>query len=62
MDRISTIHIVEHWLYNHHLNVIAQMLRGGVRILFLPMFRRKCRLGEALYFLMMPWDVCFILM
>lgn len=34
MDRISTIHIVEHWLYNHHLNVIAQMLRGGVRILF----------------------------
>ena len=34
MDRISTIHKVEHWLYNHHLNVIAQMLRGGVRIIF----------------------------
>ena len=34
MDRISVIHRLEHWLYNHHLNVIAQMLRGGVRIVF----------------------------
>lgn len=25
---------MEHWLYNHHLNVIAQMLRGLVRIIF----------------------------
>ena len=34
MDRISTIYRMEHWLYNHHLNVIAQMLRGLVRIIF----------------------------
>lgn len=29
MDRISKIHSLEHWLYNHRLNIIAQMLRGG---------------------------------
>lgn len=34
MDRISTIHRLEHWLYNHHLNILGQILRGVVRIVF----------------------------
>lgn len=29
MERIRKIHSVEHWLYNHHMNFLAQMLRGG---------------------------------
>lgn len=50
MDRISTIHIVEHWLYNHHLNVIAQMLRGGVRILFSADVPPQMQIGRGTVF------------
>lgn len=34
MDRISAIHRVSHWFYLHHLNILAQLLRGGMRIIF----------------------------
>ena len=34
MDRISTIHRMEQWLYNHHLKIFASILRAGVRIIF----------------------------
>ena len=50
MDRISTIHIVEHWLYNHHLNVIAQILRGGVRILFSADVPPQMQIGRGTVF------------
>lgn len=50
MDRISTIHIVEHWLYNHHLNVIVQMLRGGVRILFSADVPPQMQIGRGTVF------------
>lgn len=50
MDRISTIHIVEHWLYNHHLNVIAQMLCGGVRILFSADVPPQMQIGRGTVF------------
>lgn len=50
MDRISTIHIVEHWLYNHHLNVIAQMLRRGVRILFSADVPPQMQIGRGTVF------------
>lgn len=53
MDRISTIHKVEHWLYNHHLNVIAQMLRGGVRILFSADVPPQMQIGRGTVF---PYD------
>lgn len=50
MDRISTIHKVEHWLYNHHLNVIAQMLRGGGRILFSADVPPQMQIGRGTVF------------
>lgn len=50
MDRISTIHKVEHWLYNHHLNVIAQMLRGGVRIIFSADVPPQMQIGRGTVF------------
>ena len=50
MDRISTIHKVEHWLYNHHLNVIAQMRRGGVRILFSADVPPQMQIGRGTVF------------
>ena len=50
MDRISIIHKVEHWLYNHHLNVIAQMLRGGIRIIFSADVPPQMRIGKGTVF------------
>ena len=50
MDRISTIYRMEHWLYNHHLNVIAQMLRGLVRIIFSADVPPKMQIGKGTVF------------
>lgn len=50
MDRISTIYRMEHWLYNHHLNVIAQMLRGLVRIIFSADVPPQMQIGKGTVF------------
>ena len=50
MDRISTIYRMEHWLYNHHLNVIAQMLRGWVRIIFSADVPPQMQIGKGTVF------------
>lgn len=50
MDRISTIYRMEHWLYNHHLNVIAQMLRGLVRIIFSADVPPQMQIGKGAVF------------
>lgn len=50
MDRISTIHRWEYWLYNHHLNVIAQILRGVVRIVFSADVPPQMQIGEGTVF------------
>lgn len=50
MDRISTIHRMEHWLYNHHLNVVAQMLRGSVRIIFPADVPPQMQIGKGTVF------------
>ena len=41
---------MEHWLYNHHLNVIAQMLRGLVRIIFSADVPPKMQIGKGTVF------------
>lgn len=50
MDRISTIYRMEHWLYNHHLNVIAQMSRGLVRIIFSADVPPQMQIGKGTVF------------
>ena len=46
MDRISTIHRMEHWLYNHHLNVV----RGWVRIIFSADVPPQMQIGKGTVF------------
>lgn len=41
---------MEHWLYNHHLNVIAQMLRGLVRIIFSADVPPQMQIGKGTVF------------
>ena len=41
MDRIFVWHKMEHWLYTHKLNFLAQILRGGVKLFLLPIFLLK---------------------
>lgn len=41
---------MEHWLYNHHLNVIAQMLRGLVRIIFSADVPPQIQIGKGTVF------------
>lgn len=41
---------MEHWLYNHHLNVIAQMLRGCVRIIFSADVPPQMQIGKGTVF------------
>lgn len=41
---------MEHWLYNHHLNVIAQMLRGLVRIFFSADVPPQMQIGKGTVF------------
>lgn len=41
---------MEHWLYNHHLNVIAQMLRGLVRIIFSADVPAQMQIGKGTVF------------
>ena len=50
MDRISTIHKVEHWLYNHHLNILGQILRGVVRIVFSADVPPQMKIGKGTVF------------
>lgn len=41
---------MEHWLYNHALNVIAQMLRGLVRIIFSADVPPQMQIGKGTVF------------
>lgn len=41
---------MEHWLYNHHLNVIVQMLRGLVRIIFSADVPPQMQIGKGTVF------------
>lgn len=41
---------MEHWLYNHHLNVIAQMSRGLVRIIFSADVPPQMQIGKGTVF------------
>ncbi len=50
MDRISVIHRLEHWLYNHHLNLFAQILRGLVRIVFSADIPPQMKIGKGTVF------------
>lgn len=50
MERIRKIHSVEHWLYNHHMNFLAQMLRGGVKIIFSADIPPQVQIGEGTVF------------
>lgn len=50
MDRISAIHRLEYWLYNHHLNVIAQIIRVGVRIIFSADVPPQMQIGSGTVF------------
>ena len=50
MERIRKIHSVEHWLYNNHMNILAQMLRGGVKIIFSADIPPQVQIGEGTVF------------
>lgn len=50
MDRISAIHKLESWLYNHHLKIAAQILRGVVRIFFSADIPPQMLIGEGTVF------------
>lgn len=50
MDRISKVHQVMHWLYNHHLNIFAQILRGGVKVIFSADVPPQMHIGKGTVF------------
>lgn len=50
MDRISTIHRIEQWLYCHHMNLLAQAIRGGVRIIFSADVPPQMKIGKGTVF------------
>lgn len=50
MERIRRIHSVEHWLYKHHLNILAQVIRGGVRIVFSADIPPQMQIGDGTVF------------
>ena len=50
MDRISTIHGIEHWLYDHHLKIFSQMLRAGVRVIFSADIPPQMHIGKGTVF------------
>lgn len=50
MDRIFVWHKMEHWLYTHKLNLLAQILRGGGKIIFAADIPPQMEIGEGTVF------------